>query len=92
MREDVSDVDDLPSVFDEGDQPVSVAADVEDRERTHSIGMRKVGAHFGDMFPLGSLGDAVPVQQRLHSICMRLAELGDRSSTDDPHYPMLPKR
>ena len=85
MREDVPDVDDLPSVLDHRDEPVLVSADVEHRESAHSIGMRKVGADIGHMFPYGPLGHAVPIQQRLQRVLMCLAELGDRSFADDPH-------
>ena len=85
MREDVPDVDDLPSVLDHRDQPILVAADVEHRESIHGIAVREVGADIGQMPPSGSLGYAVPVQQRLQRVLVRLAEFGDRRLTDDPH-------
>jgi hypothetical protein len=85
MREDVADVNDPPSVLDHRDEPVLVSADVENRENIHCIGVRKVGADIDQMFPGGSLGYAVPVQQRFHRVLVRIAEFGDCRFTDDPH-------
>ena len=91
MREDMPDVDDLPAVLDHRDQPVLVAADVEHRESIHGIGMRKVGAEIGQMVPRGSFGNAVPVQQRLQRIRVRLRELVDRRLADDAHHLKVTK-
>src|SRR5579863_316112 len=85
MREDVPDVDDLPSVLDRRDEPILISADVEYRERARCIGVRKVGTDIGQMSPCGSLGYAVPMQQRLQRVLVRLAKFGDRHLTDDPH-------
>ena len=91
MREDMPDVDDLPAVLDHRDQPVPVAADVEHRESIHGIGMRKVGADIGQMSPCGPLGYAMPVQQRLQRVFVRLRELVDRRLADDPHHLKVTK-
>src|SRR5579863_1130658 len=85
MREDVPDVDALPSVLDHRDERVLVSADVEHRESAHSIGIRKAGTDSCQMPPCSSLGYAVPIQQRLQRVLMCLAEFGDRSLTDHPH-------
>lgn len=85
MREDMPDVDDLPAVFDHRDQPVLVAADVEHRESIHGIGMRKINADIGQMFPRGAFGYAVQVQKRLQCVLVRLREFVDRRLADNSH-------
>ena len=91
MREDVPDIDDPPSVLDRRDEPILVSPDVEHRESIHSIGVRKVGTDIGQMSPCGSLGYAVPMQQRLQRALVGIAEFGDRSLTDDSHRPKVTK-
>lgn len=91
MREDMPDIDDLPSVLDHRNQPVLVAADVEHSEGIHGIGVRKVGADIGQMSPSGSLGYAMAVQQRLQRVLVRLRELVDRRVANDSHYLKVTK-
>ena len=68
MREDVPDIDDPPLVLDYRDEPIFVASNVERRESTYGVGVRKVGTDIGQMAPYGSLGYAVPMQQRLERV------------------------
>lgn len=85
MREDVADVDDLPSILDHRDKPALVSAGIEHRENVHGAGVRKIGADIDQAPPGGSRGYTVPVQQRLQRVLVRLAEFGDCRLTNDPH-------
>ena len=85
MREDVPDIDDLPSVLEYRDEPIFVASNVEHRESTYRVGVRKVGTDIGQMSPYGSLGYAVPMQKRFQRVMVCFAEFGNSSLTDDPH-------
>jgi hypothetical protein len=80
------DVDDLPPVLDERNQPVLIAADVKYREITDSIGVREVSADIGQMIPCRPPGDSVPVKQRRQCIVVPFAEFDDCCLADDPHY------
>jgi len=91
MCEYVADIDDLPSILDHRDQPVFVAANVEDREPIHGVGVRKIRTDIDQMFPGGSFRYAVPVQQGFDRIFVHLNELRDRCFTDDPHYSNVTK-
>ena len=68
MREDVPDIDDLPSVLEYRDEPIFVASNVEHRESTYRVGVRKVGADIGQMSPSGSLGYPGPMQKRFQCV------------------------
>jgi hypothetical protein len=84
MREDMPDVDHLPSILDRRDEPILVSADVEHSEDAYGIGVQKVGTDIGQMSPSGPPGYAVPVQQRLQRVPVYPAESGDCRLTDDP--------
>lgn len=47
VRQDMTDVDDVPAVLDDRDQPVLVSTDVEHRERIRGIAVRKFCADIG---------------------------------------------
>ena len=82
MREDVPDIDDLPSVLEYRDEPIFVASNVEHRESSYRVGVRKVGTDIGQMSPYGSLGYAVPMQKRFQRVWLGLdheKEFGARS-------------
>ena len=91
MCEDVPDIDDLPLVLEYRDEPIFVASHVEHSEITYRVGVRKVDTNIGQMSPNGSLGYAVPMQQRFQSVRLSLAAFGDRRFTDDPHYLKVTK-
>jgi hypothetical protein len=90
VSEDVPDIDDLPSVLDRGDQPIGISFDIEHRESSYCIRVRKVSANIRQVSPGGSLGDAVPMQQSLQRILVDRTEFRDRGLADDPHNSKLP--
>ncbi len=91
MRQDVPDVDHLPAVFDRGDKPVLVAPDIEHRERTHHVRVRKIFARLHQTLPSSPLGNPVPVHERLQRSAVCPGKLGDRRLADDPHSPKVTK-
>jgi hypothetical protein len=85
VREDVAEVDDPPPVLNHRNEPVLVAADVEHRENTDWIGVRKIGPDIDQMSPGGSLGYAMPVQQRFQRVLVLSSEFGDGRLANYPH-------
>jgi len=63
VREDLPDVDNVPSVFNSGDQAVFVARDVENRKALYAIGMWEILAYIDQIRPGGAFGQMVPVKQ-----------------------------
>jgi hypothetical protein len=87
MREDVANIDRLPTVLDYGDEPVFVAADIEYRKNLHRIGVPEIFANIHEALPPGALGDHVPMHQGLQGVFVISCELGNGRLADDPHFP-----
>src|ERR1017187_10566805 len=85
MREDVANIDHLPAVLDHRDEPVFVAADIENGKDAYRIGMPEIFAHIHETLPRGALGDQIPMHQRLQGVFVNSCELGNGRLADDPH-------
>ena len=91
MPEDKADVDYLPAVLDDRNQPVFVPRDFEYRENFHRIGMREIAADRRQNAPHGAFRHVIPIEQRLQRIGALVRELRDGALADDPHIKLLPK-
>jgi hypothetical protein len=91
VREDIPNVNYLPAVFDHGDEPVLVAADSEYGEQSRCVGVPKVFSGILKAGPGCTLGDEIPMHQRLQSVLVHSRELGYCRFADDPHFCKSPK-
>ena len=63
MREDVQDEDPARVVVDPCDQAIFVPFHVEDRSSSDNIRVAEITPNVGEVLPLGTLRDSVPVHQ-----------------------------
>jgi hypothetical protein len=85
MSQDETHEQNLVRVIDSRNQPVLIAADVEDSAIPDRISVREVLARFRQVLPPRGFGDSPPVFERSLRVGMFLPELPQGSFADDMH-------
>ena len=83
MRQHGSHVNDLRAIIDFCDQAILVATNVKYRAGADRIGVGKIRSGFGQIIPLGVVGDLPPILQRLARIRMFFPKFPQWSFAND---------
>ncbi len=99
MTEQPQDVNSLPVIVDGGNQPVLVAADIEDghgvpARHSHRVSVRINAPKVLKVFPLGLSKEAMPLLQGFGCIGISLSKFAKTFARDDAHveinsFPLL---
>jgi hypothetical protein len=92
MGENTADVDHAIPIFDYSDQPIPVAANVENRVSPNGIGAREILADIGEINPIGGSCYVIPMHQSRQRSDVRRAVFRNRFLAYDPQIDiMLPQ-